>query len=303
MRGKSSNSVNLHGVVQIVGGDRFACALLNSQRVRCWGTGSSGWGGSAGYANRDMAADSANNRPLENVTQLDAGSSSVCSINDSGKMFCWGGGFTYPRRVKGRSVLDVGTYQSTYFCHDEYSGCKRVRARLSFAEGTTSPSSSTALTIKAGGLATGETMTVYSDSSCTIEVVSSLSDGDVAAFIRPDTETITRYYFRINEGKCEQSYLAHLLDKTPPYPSLTTYFAIGGVLYLEISGLFPGDYIEVYRGRGCNDRSVEAMPDFRVSTTRGSFSRQFQSIPQYNNFYVKSTDEAGNESGCIFEAE
>ncbi|MBI2625923.1 hypothetical protein HYW68_02665, partial [Candidatus Parcubacteria bacterium] len=85
-----------------IGGNQFACALLNNQRVKCWGYnlyGYLGLGNTNGYMGHtggtmgnnlafvDLGTDGVN--PLK-VTQLSTGYHNVCTLFDNGRFKCWG---------------------------------------------------------------------------------------------------------------------------------------------------------------------------------------------------------------------
>lgn len=83
--------------VQVTAGYAFACALLTTGKVRCWGGGSSGQLGYSSTANvGDTPATSilnAGDVPVGgNVTQISAGLNHVCALLVGGTVRCWGAG-------------------------------------------------------------------------------------------------------------------------------------------------------------------------------------------------------------------
>jgi cysteine-rich repeat protein len=79
--------------VQLATGTRHACALLENNRVVCWGHNGSG---QLGIGNTENIGDEPNEMPpqqiagLGNVVQLVAASSSTCVLLDTGGVRCWG---------------------------------------------------------------------------------------------------------------------------------------------------------------------------------------------------------------------
>jgi alpha-tubulin suppressor-like RCC1 family protein len=97
----SAGDVDLGGnAVQIVSGWFFTCALLDTGKVRCWGSGVQNGGGSVGvgYGNLDVIGD--NETPASAgdidvggaVSELAAGDFAVCAVLTTGKVRCWGSG-------------------------------------------------------------------------------------------------------------------------------------------------------------------------------------------------------------------
>jgi alpha-tubulin suppressor-like RCC1 family protein len=75
------------GVKDITAGDLFACALLDSGAMRCWGNNA--WG-QLGINSNDNHPSPVNVLGLSSgVTAISAGQSTVCAIQNGG-LFCWG---------------------------------------------------------------------------------------------------------------------------------------------------------------------------------------------------------------------
>jgi cysteine-rich repeat protein len=92
----SAGDVNVGGnIVQIALGGFHTCALLDTEKVRCWGDAG---GGQLGYANTNSIGD--NELPFVagninvggNIVQITAGSFHTCALLDTGKVRCWGTG-------------------------------------------------------------------------------------------------------------------------------------------------------------------------------------------------------------------
>jgi alpha-tubulin suppressor-like RCC1 family protein len=75
------------GVVQIETGFAFACALLNSGKVMCWGSNSNGKLGINSTTDSLVPVEVMN---LSNITQISLGDQHVCALSSSGAVSCWG---------------------------------------------------------------------------------------------------------------------------------------------------------------------------------------------------------------------
>ncbi|HEY1534254.1 MAG TPA: hypothetical protein VGF76_09550 [Polyangiaceae bacterium] len=92
----SAGDVDLGGkAIQLVAGTIHTCALLDTGKVRCWGSGDDG---ALGYGNMltigdDETPASAGDVDVGGpVTQLAAGDSATCALLTGGTVRCWGSG-------------------------------------------------------------------------------------------------------------------------------------------------------------------------------------------------------------------
>jgi alpha-tubulin suppressor-like RCC1 family protein len=106
----SAGDVDVGGkVVQLDAGDYATCALLESGRVRCWGSGELG---ELGYGNTEDIGDDETPASAGDVdigglaTRIDVGFRHVCATLESGAVRCWGRGGT--AALGYGNVLDVG---------------------------------------------------------------------------------------------------------------------------------------------------------------------------------------------------
>ncbi len=82
-------------VIDIAAGGRHTCAVLSSQRVRCWGDG---FEGALGYGNQMPVGDDETPASVGDVnvggpvTKIAAGDSHTCALLMSGDVRCWGRG-------------------------------------------------------------------------------------------------------------------------------------------------------------------------------------------------------------------
>ena len=81
---------------KITAGNAHTCALADTGGVLCWGKGSNGQlGDNTTTYHRDhpvavKSVDGASN--LDDIVEVGAGGHSVCALNSSGKVLCWGNG-------------------------------------------------------------------------------------------------------------------------------------------------------------------------------------------------------------------
>lgn len=83
--GQSAPSVA--GVVDIVAGDEFACALLGNGTVKCWGQNWYGQLGDGSQVERWTPVDVGH---LNSVVAISGSGHSMCALEDSGEVKCWG---------------------------------------------------------------------------------------------------------------------------------------------------------------------------------------------------------------------
>ena len=89
-----AGDVNVGGtVVQVNGGYYHTCALLNTGKVRCWGSGSIGqlgYGNETDIGDNETPADAGDVNVGGTVTQISAGAWHTCALLNTGKVRCWG---------------------------------------------------------------------------------------------------------------------------------------------------------------------------------------------------------------------
>jgi alpha-tubulin suppressor-like RCC1 family protein len=80
---------NLFDIAEVTQGGDFDCAVNKSGQVLCAGDNQSGELGQ-GTATIDDIRKFVPVKALSNIKQIEAGDTSVCALNDSGELFCWG---------------------------------------------------------------------------------------------------------------------------------------------------------------------------------------------------------------------
>ncbi|MBK8263885.1 MAG: DUF4215 domain-containing protein [Nannocystis sp.] len=90
----SAGDVKVGGVaVQVTAGENFSCALLDDNKIRCWGQGASG---TLGYGNIDNIGDDETPDTVgpimlgANATQIAAGRRHACAVTTDQIVRCWG---------------------------------------------------------------------------------------------------------------------------------------------------------------------------------------------------------------------
>ena len=98
-------------LTQITSGTDFTCALSTAGAVYCWGLGTSGQlGDSANTSSAvPVAVTATSGTPLfgVTVTQITAGSASVCALSSAGAAYCWGLGTSGQLGNTANSSSDV----------------------------------------------------------------------------------------------------------------------------------------------------------------------------------------------------
>lgn len=104
----------LQGITQIAVGQNFACALLDSTEVRCWGYGNDGQLGNGGWGNSALpvaVSNPAGTGVLTGVTQISVGTGSghACAVLGSGQLRCWGDNYIGQRWSTRPSAAGAST--------------------------------------------------------------------------------------------------------------------------------------------------------------------------------------------------
>ena len=92
----TAGDVNVGGVVvQLAATDFHSCALLDTGKVRCWGSGGKGelgYGNTNDIGDDESPADAGDVEVGGVVVQLATGSAHTCVVLDNGALRCWGDG-------------------------------------------------------------------------------------------------------------------------------------------------------------------------------------------------------------------
>jgi len=88
-----TNSLNA-GIVAVSAGDEFACGLLTSGEVACWGRNDKGQLGNNSTTDSSTAVfvKRAGGARLTNIVSVSAGSNHACAVSGSKLVWCWGNG-------------------------------------------------------------------------------------------------------------------------------------------------------------------------------------------------------------------
>jgi len=92
----SAGDVSVGGnVIQITAGTAHTCALLDTGKIRCWGSNIAlGYGGTDAIGDNELPS-SAGDVPLaERAVQVSAGFTHTCALLASGNVRCWGWGLS-----------------------------------------------------------------------------------------------------------------------------------------------------------------------------------------------------------------
>ncbi|MCY4523640.1 MAG: hypothetical protein OXB84_02755 [Halobacteriovoraceae bacterium] len=86
--------VYLKNVIQVSAGKNSTCALLDTSKVKCWGSGQLGFGENATNQElpRYVHKASGNANPLENIIKIVSGEEYYCALTRAGTVKCWGEG-------------------------------------------------------------------------------------------------------------------------------------------------------------------------------------------------------------------
>ncbi len=89
-----SDDVDVGGtVIQVTTGQNHTCALLDTGKVRCWGSNGNrelGYGHTENIGDNEAPASAGNVNIAGKVNQIVAGTYHTCALLDTGKVRCWG---------------------------------------------------------------------------------------------------------------------------------------------------------------------------------------------------------------------
>ena len=313
----------LGGVRQINVGDIHTCAQTSGMETKCWGgVGRLGNGASSSsYTPVTVIAGRGSSSPLAEIAQISVGGYHSCALISGGKIKCWGSGSSVPLGNGGTTnvyhpvtVIEDGTtsnifkiggtFQRSYSCVKSTGVCSLDGIVLAFASGTSSPSKDNdSPDIAISGVRTGETVKIYKDAACTQQVASDLTaDGSLSD--SGLSEGTYEYYYTVTDtnetSDCSQSFLAYVYDITAPdAPGVALGASVSSpgsdtTPAVKVSGIAPGDLVEVYIDSGCSSSAASAV---RIDGISGEITVDALSVGTHT-FYANATDAAGNVSGC-----
>ena len=344
------------------------CALGTHGRPKCWGSnfrGQMSGGTVVVFAHGNhvepysrklpgtiRASSSSGNTALEGVVEIRGSASHICALMLTGKVKCWGttsfvgiggGGYTlFPVYVKSSSSnpdFIPGIYSSHYVCRKNFSKC--VMSPVSLAPGggqSSHVTNESAPVVNVYGLKSGETLSLYSDSTCG----STLSGGSLVGDSGSNPQSLTlsnvvtneevSLYYKIdghsevNNSLCFKSYIT--FDRVLP-PAPTSVSFTGGTSLTS-----PPDRVNValtvnsadstkeytlkvyFENSTCDD--ADALIAEKLYYRNATLNTIFDRPPSYSwntpnpnlgpnqsqkfKFYAKSIDTAGNSSSCTASA-
>ena len=316
----NGSTTPLRGIVQISLGIGHTCALKSDGGVLCWGTGSTGQLGNDGEVNKDhpvpVIEGHSSTTPLSDITQISSKDYRTCALKSDGKVLCWGaysrkdlrtGTVSYPFAVvdenNNANILGMETFQRSYDCFHNGSGCALNSIFLALGPGVSSPTGNTNIDIAASGIGAGQTVHLYKNSCPGTSVGGGSIISDGLALDQVLYEGTYRYYVTVTDAggtsACSRNSLTYIYDTTAPATPgislVTTSPGTDTTPDVNVSVSAPGDLINIYSDSTC--ATVAALP---VHTNALSTSVTVSALTGAgpHSFYAKATDAAGNESEC-----
>ena len=177
---------------------------------------------------------------------------------------------------------------------------------LSLSAPVSSPSNDTTPTIRINGVSSTDTITLYSNATCSAQVATGQADGNIIYLTTSIlSEANHRFYARAqdiagNISPCSSSSVVYALDITPPNMPSAIYrysptASIGDdtTPTLQVRGTVNGDIVKVFTNSSCSTEVASS----RASSSYLNISTRALAKGQYR-FYTKSYDTAGNSSRC-----
>ena len=255
-----SGSGNLQGVVKIAMGRSHACALQNTGRVVCWGGGGNGALGNNNTASQALPVevlDGATRLPLEGVVDMATGGdiNHTCVLKHTGEVLCWGRGYsgqlgdgdTSNRSMatlvqeSGRSFVSSAPDRG-YVCGEVSQGCVLDDFTLSPGANLAAVAEGSGV-VRVKGLDSGQTVSFYEDSACTLSKgsTSGAADQEVSfsGYIYPARDL---YFERTGTGihiDCTRVLSTHARWQAPQVERIenlsgSQYYDVGETITLRV---------------------------------------------------------------------
>ena len=197
---------------------------------------------------------------------------------------------------------------STATVEYEYANPPAAPSSLSLNSPSTSPGNDTTPRIRVSGVTSGDTVRLFTDSSCTTQIgtgVASAANIDITT--TPLVEGSYSLYANSedtlgNFSVCSSATVSYVLDVTPP--STPNGLTLNDPLTspnnnstpkIRISGIVVGDTIRIYTDASCINE-VGSKTKGGSGTTVNIISTPLTEA--LHNFYATSEDSAGNKSAC-----
>lgn len=181
-----------------------------------------------------------------------------------------------------------------------------VPSALTLQNPVVSPANDTTPTIRVSGVASGDTVKLFTDNTCSTEIASGTAGGatiDLTSSVL--SEGSYSLYARSqdsagNQSACSTASVAYVLDTTAPSaPSALTLQNPASSPNLDttptirVSGVVSGDTVKLYTNNTC---STEVASDVAGAALIDLTSSVLSDGT--HQFYARSTDPAGNNSSC-----
>ena len=324
----SSDNTQLNDAVQVSIGRQHACAVRSSNRQAvCWGRNDSRQLGSLStnekYARAVSVRDgNTASGVMEGVLSLSAGENHTCALLDSGLIKCWGkegrynlgngvwrdnsSHVNFPVTVRTGENLELSRFYrastSLPFYEQGVTNSLNRLSPIKLALANTNPSPNKDVStpqLSITGITSGQTVTVYSDASCTTPVGSPLT-GDGSVTSGTLAEGTHFFYYSSSLGgavsPCSPPALSYVYDTSVSTPTLTLQdVSTQGSPVIGVAGLKPNEQAQMFKDSVCTD-AFDISPQ---ATEGGNLSFQLTSLASGSHtFYAQVKDLAGNTSAC-----
>lgn len=173
-----------------------------------------------------------------------------------------------------------------------------------------SPNTATSITIQGTGVTVGDTVRVYTDSSCSTEVASSVAiASDVDVSVNVPSDGAYQYFALIedsagNRSGCSSPAVDYVLDTSINTPSAIALIspasspANDSTPTVRVSGVESGDNISLFSSSNCFGGEQIGFAQASGSTVDVTISSSGMTSDGSYQIFAKSVDAAGNVSAC-----
>ena len=172
------------------------------------------------------------------------------------------------------------------------------------ANGGSSPNSSDSPGITASGISDGETLFLYSDSSCSEAEGNISTDGDILS-LSGLSEGMSNFYFQIagdngSVSDCSKNFISYILDMTAPSAPSISLITLSPnsnrTPTIRAARVSAGDLINIYSSANCTGDIIGSA---RANTVGAYIDITTQELVDGTyQFYALAVDAAGNVSTC-----
>ena len=330
---ETPGGVSFTGATELTANAEGTCAITDLEGgVNCWGTSTFGelGHGQSGYINYvavhrttpgSVIIAQGSSEALNSVMEIaKTNGRNNCVLPSKGGVLCWGkndhgqlGDNTSSNRNAPILVVDgpdstgflndFNAFRRTYSCEQGANSCQQDsvdQIQLALDSSSPTPGTSDSISIEVSGLASGDSLALYSTKDCSGTALTTTTNTPVAVSGLAEGSHV--FHFKITAADssvsdCSKSFLSYHYDATDPAAvtlSLAQTSGTNATPDVTVSDIEPGNLVELYSDSNCSTSAADAV---RVNGVSKNIPVDTLTTGAHT-FYAKTTDLTGNESVC-----